>query len=546
MAKRWFKRRKISLGNWKRIRERIQTTPLRWDYPAKWLDAIVTTCLKIGTLFLILFLIVFIAGVFKEQGFIIEPFSVPESFDKNGFNGSVIASKIQDEVLELKELVTSVKADSIKLTGNTDGMEFNLSVMGLGVSLNSIGLRIREMFGRKNEIIQGEIIQIGSTLSLTLRMSGYPPKTKEVVIEENELKASIQQLLRKGGEIIMGNKDPYRLAILCYQEERYEEGVDIVREIVKSRPDEIHWAYLAWGSILEEQGKLEESLIKFKRACDLKPDFQLPYVRIAWILARQNKTDESIQMMRTAVNVDPTNVDRYLNLGWMLLNRGDSIAADSFFRQASILEPQSLNVWASWASSKVETGKAGAAKPILKKALQLVKENAGGYMIRAMESLSRGDSLQAYGYLETALDFDPTLPMAIRTNLYVNWGIGDYPKVVRIYEKSDLSEFNKFERQQLLNLAAMSYNLSGDHTKAYETAQKAISIDTTIGYPYSTLGEIYAMNGDIEKFYELLEKAFQLGMVPESLTFKFEPYISLKDDYRFLQLLEKYANKPKG
>ena len=144
-------------------------------------------------------------------------------------------------------------------------MEFDLSVMGVGVSISSVAYHIREMFGRKNEIIRGEITQVDNTLGLTLRMSGYPSKTYEEQIINSDKKAAVNHLLRKAGEIVLGNKDPYRLAVYCYREKRYEEAIDLARLIIKERPQEVHWAYLAWGSVLEGQNKHEEASKKFRR-----------------------------------------------------------------------------------------------------------------------------------------------------------------------------------------------------------------------------------------------------------------------------------------
>ena len=113
MVKRIFKKGQVAISWMKKTRSRIPKIKLKSRDPAVWLDTIVTMTLKLGTLALVLFLILFISRIFQKQGYVIEPFSVPESFEQNGYTGTVIASKIQDEVLAVKEIAQSVKKDSI-------------------------------------------------------------------------------------------------------------------------------------------------------------------------------------------------------------------------------------------------------------------------------------------------------------------------------------------------------------------------------------------------------------------------------------------------
>ena len=542
MVKRLFRGRKISIPRFKGLNSRLSQVYLKLDYPAKWLDTVVTMTLKLGTLVLVLFLILLISQIFKKQGYVIEPFSVPESFEKNGFNGAVIAGKIQDEVLAIKGIARSIKADSTKLIGNDD-LEFDLSVMGVGVSLNSMVYHIRRIFGRKNEVIQGEITQIDSTFSLTLRMTGFPAKTQEVIIVDGHKKEAIEELLRKGGELILSNQDPYRVAIYCYRKQRYDEAVNLVRQIIRERPQEVHWAYLAWGSILEAQSQHEEAIRKFRRAIELKPDFETAYARLSWALSREGDSEGAVAMMRKAVETSPpsTQLERLINLGWQLNHMRNYAGADSAFQRATELEPRNLDTWSSWANSKIQSERSEEALPLIENIEALAEENANGYLARALCSFVRQDTIGAYEHLETALDFDPTLLYAIEANVFVHWENRNYAKVIRIYEKSDLSRINMYKQQQIMNAAAMAYNYLGLHEKAFQTVREAIAVNPGVGFPYSTLAEIYAFTGDMEQFYTQLEKAFQLGMRPSSIEFVLEPYASMKNDSRLLEIMDRYG-----
>lgn len=545
MVKKIF-RAKFTAPKWlQKAKGRIaQIKKIKVSNPTVWLDNIVTMTLKLGTLALVLFLIVFIARIFQKQGYAIEPFSVPESFEQNGYTGMVIANKIQDEVLVIKEIAQSVKKDSVKLIGNND-MEFNLAVMGVGVSISSVAFHIREMFGRKNQLIRGEITQVDNTYNLTLRMSGYPPRKHEVKILDGDKKSAISSLLRKAGEIVLGNQDLYRLAVYCYREKRYEEAIDLVRQIIRERPQEIHWAYLAWGSVLEGQNRHEEAMEKFRRAVEVNPNFDLAYTRLSWGLSRLGKQKEATAMMKKSVELNPNQPGRWINLGWLYYSQGNIAGADSAFRRATEIDPDDLMLWSNWANSKMQANNLEGIDPIVERLEALAGENAYGYMAKAVVSSVRKDTVQAYQHLETALDFDPQLPYAIEANIYTSWEKKDYSKVTRIYEKSNLSKLSKYSRQRMLNIIAMSYNYLERPDAAFEAIHKAIETDPNTAYPYSTLAEIYALTGDLENFYNYLEKSFQLGMTPASLDFDLEPYASLEKEARLINLLERYG-KLKG
>ena len=515
------------------------------EQSANWLDSIVTIFLKLGTLFLLTIFIIFVVKIFKSEGYIIESFAVPEAFEKSGYDGFVIAQKIQDKVQNIKEFAKSVKADSVQLLGN-DQPELDLKVMGVGVSLRTLVYQMRNLLGQKNEAIQGEITAIDDQFNLTLRMTGFRPIDHEVKVLDGNKKQAIDRLIAKAGETILSNTDPYRVAILCYKQKRYDEAIEIVRKIINQRPQEIHWAYLAWGSILEEQNQNFAASAKFKRATELKPDFSLAYDRLGWNLFNQKEREKGELALRKAVQYAPHNASRLISLAWLLHSSGKFDGADSTFLKASRLEPNEPGIWSSWTNSKLARGKPEEALEISQKAEQFAKEDAMGYLTKALGSLARGDSLLAFDQVMTALDFDPTNPIAIRAGIGALWQKRDYKRIIAIYQNADLKSINKFQKQQILNSVAMAYNLEGQTDNALNIINQAIEINPNIGYPYTTLAEIYALSGDMKSFYQYLKVAFEKGFSPDNFTYSFEPYLSLRDDPKFQNFIRQYSKKLKG
>lgn len=485
--------------------------------------------LKLGTLLLIFLLAVLLLRSVRDQGYVIEAFSVPESLDKAGYNGAVVARAIFDEVRHLKNSAGSVKADSVQLIGS-DTPELDVAVLGLGLSLRSISYHLRELFGRKNRLIRGDITRLGQQYRLTLRMTDFPPLSYTVAIAEGGEAAAIDRLMQMGGEGVLMNTDPYRLAVVYYKEKRLDEAMVAVRRLVKARPDEAHWAYLAWGSILEEEQNFAAARDKYIRATQIRPDFDLAWVRLGWAHSKLGEEEAAIEAMQRAISLDPQQISRHLNLAWMHHQQERHEAADSIFLQTCERFPAEANCWVAWADSKMNRNDYRAALELLDRVKDKLEENARSYLIRAMASYVSGDSLMAISHLQTAYSLDPQDALAARLMMTIHYQKGDYPTVVSVATQTNLeqADFEKWERQQMYNYLAMAQNMLGRHSEAYGSIRRGIALDTSMGYPYSTLAETFAFQQQPDSFYHYLQIALNKGMDPRIISLQDPPYANFQ------------------
>lgn len=535
----WFRQQNkppLSVRNWDWKRA-VQLE--RW---ATALDRLATIALKLGTLFLITVALVLVSRIFQGQGYVIEAFSVPAHLEESGYKGEVVARKVQDEVQALKELASSIKEDSLQLAGNQQP-DLNVAVMGIGVSLRSVTYHLREMFGRANHLIQGEVTKLDEEYTLTLRMTGYPPHTASVMVENGREKAALDSLLRRGAELIVTNTDPYRLAVVKYRQKKYEEALELVRIMLRNRPQETHWAYIAWGSILEEQGKYELALEKFEQAGRASPDFPLALVRQAGALNRLGRQEEGLEAMRRAVTLNPDNLDRWRGFAWALHSAGRYEQADSAFEQMAIRAPDDPDVWSTWADSKVSRGAMDEALEIVDRAEKMAGENPKGYMTRALAALARADTLQALRHANAAFEMDPSTPWIGAAIMRGNYYTGNYEEVIRTFQKAKPYLAGSENYQNALNLTAMAHNMLGEHTLAMDKARAAVALDTLQGLPYTTLAETFAFTGQVDSFYYYLEVAFRKGYKPHSIDASRPPYKALAPTARYRALAEKFELK---
>lgn len=99
------------------------------------------------------------------------------------------------------------------------------------------------------------------------------------------------------------------------------------------------------------------------------------------------------------------------------------------------------------------------------------------------------------------------------------------------------------ESVDLLNARADFYNRSGKYTEALADVYKAIEISPDNGLLFATLAEISLSMNKIENFYLNLNLALSKGVNAQQLNNAQYVYKKVKNESRFLELLEKYQIK---
>lgn len=510
------------------------------------LSTFVSLLFRLGALALIAGIVVMLWKISRYEGYTIESFLVCQPLTQKGFDGIVVARKLQDEYQAVKKIAASIKEDSVKMSGGEEDPELNVAVLGVGLSLKSIGYHLRDLLGRQNNLIRGEITIADSTLALTLRMTDFEPKTFQEDLAGGERRA-ISRLLRMAAEEILGKTDPYRLAIYYDRNLEFEKGLAIARQMLRDRPAEQHWALLAWGAILEDQGNPEIAAVKFRESIRIKPDFALPYMRLANCLQALNQVEEAIPLIEKAIELNPEEI-WYINAYASALNRMKRFEeADRAMERclADIRDPSAKAVFLlNWAEVKANSGNPEAAKSLVAEAIELSDPNGlENAVSRLFLGLLSNDAGAIEKAAKEALAIDPNNGMARQAIMRAHFIQQDYSKVIDLARQIHPNPQNKGHLQQMFNLAAMAFNFSAQYDSALVYIQKSIAENPNTGAPYSTLGETYAFLGDRPRFFEYLEIAFKKGMSPSAIGPEDEPYTRFRHDPEYLALIRKYSDQ---
>jgi hypothetical protein len=150
------------------------------------------------------------------------------------------------------------------------------------------------------------------------------------------------------------------------------------------------------------------------------------------------------------------------------------------------------------------------------------------------------DTVLAYRKAVQLLDYEPNNLGIVQSLAQFLWNKKQYRELTQLNVKL---RYNPDDRSNLLNYynyRAMAFNMLKERDSALVNVKIAIDLNPQNPYPYTTIAEIAAMNGDKNGFYTGLEKAFKMGFPPEQIEAEDLPYKMFLKDARYLALVKKY------
>jgi tetratricopeptide (TPR) repeat protein len=268
-------------------------------------------------------------------------------------------------------------------------------------------------------------------------------------------------------------------------------------------------AYKSHAAVLLEKEHLLAALEAAKKARDLRPDWDEPYVQLgviykargeasvalkmyeralairpsvrAWcgkgdILYMRGQVDSALMAYRAALEHNPHNADPYLPLGWHYWNVGRPAEADSMFRAAIRVRPDHVRSYRefSWLPGRVQEA----------------------------HDLLRG-FIDRYPYNWDAYE---------RLYQIVAWDIGDYPGAMAVVEAAVARNPDRVWPHLLLALShARQMSESASPENALAALEKALTLRPRSSRVLQWAGKIYAALGDMETALEYYRRALELN-----------------------------------
>src|ERR1700686_4880328 len=152
---------------------------------------------------------------------VIEPLRMPATLAARGFDGTITAGAILDELSRLQDATrSSAAARGLSSAWTSD---IKLEVPETGMSIGEISRLLKERFGHDLHI-DGDLIETATGgLALTIRGQGVPPKTF------NGSATELEKLTVAAAEYVYSKSQPARWATFLGNSGRNEEAIEFCR-----------------------------------------------------------------------------------------------------------------------------------------------------------------------------------------------------------------------------------------------------------------------------------------------------------------------------
>lgn len=313
----------------KELRER-NDKPKGLPHFVEKLDSLKAIFSAIIVIIVALFLLVGIFRGLTKQSVVIESFDLPQDLQQKGLNSQVISNELADR---LKQNIDVAATSYKSLDFDTSAYKplSDIEVPGVRTSINAITQYIGELFGVSPTHINGEVIEDGDRVRLTVRiMRKVKGKQKNASDSFVAGKEQLDELVGKAAEYVMKETEPYALASYFYEKSKTESrpelldsAQDLARYCIYNEPREDDaFAYILLGLILHDKGDYDGAISNFQRAEGLSTNsattkaLAMVDEGIAW----KEKDDYSAayRLYEKALQMDPNSARAYNAWGWTL------------------------------------------------------------------------------------------------------------------------------------------------------------------------------------------------------------------------------------
>lgn len=530
---------------WKWFTQNLNSTQERKLRMAfnRFFDWMIIFAKVIGLIFIVV-LVRNISVEMRKDAYSIQVFHVPKQLEESGFNGLVLAQKIMDEVALIKTDAGSIKNDSVKFDAALKP-EMDLSVMGVGLSNQTLMYYAKQLLGKKDRTVSGELTTLGNDMTLTLRFSDANKIEVHNYADSLDIDKRIDQLLKSAAEKVLRWSDPYILAVYYYHQNRFDESLECARNILVERPKEACWAYLAWGSVLVRQQNLEGGIEKFEKSLELNPNLEPALINLAWMYYQKARYKDAITKFEKLLSMATKPAARSTAINGIAqsnMRLKDWDKAEKAFQQGIKEFPQDLFFYGNYANLKIQYRRDTAgALALYKQARAQAPETAAGYMFQSASLFYENRRDSATKMLYKVLEYDPHNVDALAQIVQVEFRQGNFEQVLRTSRKLNSfltqnmksNQDSKYRLQAMYNYMAMTHYSQLRYDSAVYYAKTSIALDTNVAYPYTSLAESYAFIGRKDLFYENVAKAVKKGFEYTPQTVNQEPYVRFTNDPRF-------------
>jgi tetratricopeptide (TPR) repeat protein len=296
------------------------------------------------------------------------------------------------------------------------------------------------------------------------------------------------------------------MGTMLVQQGKVQEAIEQYEQALRLKPDfaEVHDDL---ASALVQTGKIKDAIAHFEQALQIKPDFAEAHYNLGVALEQADRVQEAISHWEQALQIKPDFAEAHHNLG-VALEQADRVQeAIGHYEQALRIKPDFAEAHYNLGLALEQADRVQEAIGHYEQALRIKPDFADAHYNLGLALLGQGRLQEAISHWEQALRFKPDhaeahyyLGVALGQTGRMTEAIGHYEQAVRI--KPDFAvAHNK------LGLALVQV---GRPQEAIEHWEQALRIKPDLVDAHSNLGSALFQAGKVQEAIGHWEQALRI------------------------------------
>jgi tetratricopeptide (TPR) repeat protein len=230
-------------------------------------------------------------GAITDRSIVVNAFSVPPHLAEQGYDGATVASDFLDQLARLRS--STYYAGEIRSVTGTLAQQVQIEIPEVRVSFGELRRLLHQSLGHLTEIY-GALVTTPDGYALTLRGTDLPARVFRGKSDE------LTAVITRAAEYAYGNSDRRAMAYYLERAQRSAEAIEFIRASYAGASAEERPVLLnVWGNVLNDLGRFDEALEKFKAALELKPDYWSPYSNTIGSLISLGREEDALHLGKT-------------------------------------------------------------------------------------------------------------------------------------------------------------------------------------------------------------------------------------------------------
>jgi tetratricopeptide (TPR) repeat protein len=161
------------------------------------------------------------------------------------------------------------------------------------------------------------------------------------------------------------------------------------------------------GTLLREQGRQHEAIVKYEAALRIRPSYEPTYVHLAGALLADNRPGASLAQLQQALALNSADPEVYVDLGAALIRLDRFAEAERYYREALSLRPDDAAAHSGLGMALAEQGRIAEGLQQLREAVGINPAYASGHYNLGRTLGLAGQTAEAAAEFTTTVKLEP-------------------------------------------------------------------------------------------------------------------------------------------